>query len=150
MYIHCSHYAEGLHFSAFHLDCGCAHSVPLVSQGHMASSEAPCDPPEVSRAFQSEAMANDPSRKYECKPCKLCRSTLRILIKYHSLFFPTYCRFRPHGRYPVRAINDIQEINVYTCSSAFRIHACILHYCLWLQSRGARLSGSARLLWFYV
>ena len=42
--------------------------VPLVSQGHMASSEAPCDPPEVSRAFQSEAMANDPSRKYECKP----------------------------------------------------------------------------------
>ena len=37
-------------------------------RGHMASSEAPCDPPEVSRAFQSEAMANDPSRKYECKP----------------------------------------------------------------------------------
>ena len=30
-------------------------------------TEPPCDPPEVSRAFQEAEMSKDPTRKYECK-----------------------------------------------------------------------------------
>lgn len=53
-----------------HIACACVKTVWWFTRlGKMASgyTEPPCDPPEVSRAFQQAEMGRDSTRKYECK-----------------------------------------------------------------------------------
>ena len=50
-------------------------------------TEPPCDPPEVSRAFQQEEMDRDSTRKYECKSLRSLTRRIPTPFRFHLLLF---------------------------------------------------------------